>query len=170
MCDYSLMNIPNRLARDGEELVTHRFQTGSIGLASPSDLSPYPNPLGPRTFWSKVKHFFCLPEPNAVAAVCIPPGATLELIGIPIKWQREFGIGTIEEVTFTQLTPAANTYRDAVRFSDGREIILQRFREGQCVRVLRLGPTDDGDSGTPINALNRTSSDGMGELVSSGEE
>jgi len=33
MCDYSLMGVPNRLAQQGEYLVTHRFRTGSLGLA-----------------------------------------------------------------------------------------------------------------------------------------
>ena len=36
MCDYSLMAVPNRLAQEGEDLVTHRFPTGSLGLASPN--------------------------------------------------------------------------------------------------------------------------------------
>ena len=52
MCDYSLMAVPNRLAREGEELVAHRFPTGSLGLASPSDLKravdPNPANLGER--------------------------------------------------------------------------------------------------------------------------
>ena len=26
MCDYSLMAVPNRLAREGEELITQRFR------------------------------------------------------------------------------------------------------------------------------------------------
>ena len=39
MCDYSLMNVPNRLAREQEDLVAHRFPTGSLGLASPKDLA-----------------------------------------------------------------------------------------------------------------------------------
>jgi hypothetical protein len=38
MCDYSLMGIPNRLAEEGEDLVAHRFPTGSVGFASPRDL------------------------------------------------------------------------------------------------------------------------------------
>ena len=42
MCDYSLMCVPNRLAREREELVAHRFTTGSMGLASDLDLSPPP--------------------------------------------------------------------------------------------------------------------------------
>ena len=35
MCDYSLAGIPSRLAVEGEQLVAHRFSTGSLGLASP---------------------------------------------------------------------------------------------------------------------------------------
>jgi len=34
MCDYSLMALPNRLAVCGDELVVHRFELGSLGLAS----------------------------------------------------------------------------------------------------------------------------------------
>ncbi len=44
MCDYSLMAVPNRLAQEGEELVMHRFPTGSLGLASPVDLKPAARP------------------------------------------------------------------------------------------------------------------------------
>ena len=40
MCDYSLQGLPNRLAGEGEQLVTHRFPTQSIGLASPWKLLP----------------------------------------------------------------------------------------------------------------------------------
>ena len=38
MCDYSLLAIPNRLAVSGEELIVHRFEAGSVGLASALDL------------------------------------------------------------------------------------------------------------------------------------
>ncbi len=44
----------------------------------------------------------------------------------------------MEEVTFTQISAAANSYRDAVRFANGREVRLQELREGQRVRVLDL--------------------------------
>ena len=53
MCDYSLMAVPNRLAQEGEELVTHRFPTGSLGLASPANLKHVAcPPAAPRTFWN----------------------------------------------------------------------------------------------------------------------
>jgi hypothetical protein len=35
MCDYSLAHYPNRLAVEGEQLVVHRFSSGTLGLASP---------------------------------------------------------------------------------------------------------------------------------------
>lgn len=158
MCDYSLMGIPNRLAKEDEELVTHRFETGCIGLASPSDLHPNANPLAPesRTVWSMVKEFFN-PSETPVPAVCIPPGASLRLMDISAKLQRELAIGPVEGVTFTERTAAANSYRDAVRFSNGREVLLQDLREGQRVRVLTLGQADASDFARPEEFVLRTS-------------
>ncbi len=124
MCDYSLMAIPNRLAEQGEDLVTHRFPTGSLGLASPSD-------------------FCSIAEPaQAHPAVCIPPGARLMLQDIPAYLQLNLKVGPVEEVTFTQLTAAVNTHRDAVRFKNGRQICLQELRAGQRVRVLALSSAE----------------------------
>ena len=143
MWDYSLMNVPNRLAQDGEELATHRFLTGSLGLVSQLDLlsvTPPPTSLV-ATFLSMLKDFFALPEAKPMPAVCVPPGARLALLDIPRR-QREHRIGAAEEVTFTQLTLAASAYRDAVRFSNGREILLQQLDVGQRVRVLALDQID----------------------------
>ena len=77
MCDYSLMSIPNRLAREGEELLAHRFSTGAVGLASSADLQTKAAPPGlePGTFWSVVKEAFTSSKAEPVPAVCIPPGA-----------------------------------------------------------------------------------------------
>jgi hypothetical protein len=144
MCDYSLMNVPNRLAREGEELVAHRFASGSMGLASYADLHANIDPSAPskRTFWSMVKQILEAPTASQVPAVCIPPGARLMLRDIPEQMQHEHGIGAAEEVAFTQLTAASHRYRDAVRFRNGQEVLLQWLREGQRVRVLALGPED----------------------------
>ena len=38
MCEYSLHSMPNRLADECEELVLRRFETGTLGFASASDL------------------------------------------------------------------------------------------------------------------------------------
>ena len=141
MCDYSLMAIPNRLAEEGEDLVTHRFSTGSLGLASPLDLRRVTNPVRAQTrreFRSSLKDFMNPPEPKPVSAVCVPPGARLILQDIPGYMQRDLEIGAVEQVVFTQLTAAVNTHRDAIRFKDGREIRLQKLDEGQRVKVLSL--------------------------------
>jgi hypothetical protein len=145
MCDYSLMAVPNRLAREGEDLVAHRFPTGSLGLASPADLKrpAAPKPPARRGFWCAVKDFFNPPRTAPVCAVCIPPGARLRLSDIPVSLQREFGVGAVEDVTFTQITATVNSYRDAVRFGNGREVRLQELREGQAVTVLDLSVAED---------------------------
>ena len=142
MCDYSLMGLPNRLAREDEELVLHRFQTGSMGLVSPRDLDriPISEKSGRRAFWARMKTFLTLPQETTAPAVCIPPDAYLRLMDIPPDLQRDLGVGPTEHVVFTQLSAAVNTYRDAIRFSNGREILLQRLREGQRVTVLSLEP------------------------------
>ena len=148
MCDYSLMNVPNRLAQEGEDLVAHRFPTGSLGLASPCDVK---RPVQPvrilrRSGWlNRIRDFFNPPIVEPVAAVCIPPGARLQLQDIPQRTQHEYGIGPVEEVVFTQITAAANSYRDAVRFRTGKEMRLQELREGQRVRVLDLSMAEELD-------------------------
>lgn len=83
MCDYSLMIFPNRLANEGETLITHRFSTGAIGFVSPIDLSAAIQSTRQRasaTIWSKVKTWFAgAPEPCAIPAICVPPGARLKV-------------------------------------------------------------------------------------------
>src|SRR5690349_21440869 len=103
MCDYSLMAVPNRLAREGEDLVAHRFPTGPLGLASPADVKRVGDPPKPqrRNLWPAVKDFSNPPRVEPVCAVCIPPGARLLLQDIPPRLQHELGVGPCEEVTFT---------------------------------------------------------------------
>ncbi len=146
MCDYSLHTYPNRLAADGENLVVHRFGAGSLGLASPADLAPVisAGKAAGATFWSQVKAWFQGRNPKweaekRVPAVCVPPGARLILSDIPKSLQRELGVGEIEEVQFVQTTAEVNTYRDAVRFKNCRQALLQQLREGQRVQVVSVG-------------------------------
>src|SRR6266571_5968158 len=124
MCDYSLTGIPNRLAVEGEELVVHRFPTGSIGLASPC--------ASASRWWSAKQN----------PAVCVPPGARLILHDVPERLQHNLTVGPIEEVTFVQLSATPYQFRDAVRFNNGREILLQNLQCGQQVEVLSLSSGD----------------------------
>jgi hypothetical protein len=141
------MAVPNRLAQEGEELVAYRFPTGSLGLADPCDVkrASAPPPHANKTLWTRVVEFFNPPRTEPVCAVCIPPGARLRLEDIPTRLQHEYNVGTSEEVTFTQISALANSYRDAVRFSNGREVRLQELREGQRVTVLDLSLAEDLD-------------------------
>ena len=124
MCDYSLTGIPSRLAVEGEQLVVHRFSNGSLGLSSPC-------PSRSR-WWSA----------NQTPAVCIPPGARLLLPDIPKDLQQQLGVGATEEVIFVQLNATPYQFRDAVRFSNGREILLQKLKCGQQVDVVSLSSDD----------------------------
>ena len=61
--------------------------------------------------------------------------------------QLRFGLNEIEEVTFVQQSAEAYQYRDAVRFQNGHEILLQRLRCGQQVEVLSLAADDFPEKG-----------------------
>ena len=62
----------------------------------------------------------------------------LLLRDIPKDLQRQFDVQATEEVTFAQLSAEAYQHRDAVRFRNGREVLLQCLRCGQHVEVLSL--------------------------------
>jgi len=77
-----------------------------------------------------------------VPAVCVPPGARLILRDIPRSLQREFAVGEMEAVTFTEISADVNTYRDALRFKNNRQVLLQALYDGQRVTVLSLVPAE----------------------------
>jgi hypothetical protein len=130
MCDYSLAHFPNRLAVEGEQLVVHRFKTGTLGLA-------------PACF--SLKQIF---SPDSTPAVCVPPGAWLLVQDIPERLQQACNVGKVEEATFVEQSADPFRYRDAVRFGNGREILLQQLACGQRVQVLRLD-TGEGETTEP---------------------
>lgn len=136
MCDFSLHAIKNRLANQGESLVVHKFQW-SKGLASLADLEAVKlRGIKRLAEWLG----FNVPNPALanVPAVCVPPGAKLYLEGISRYVQAKYGVGEREEVIFTQLSAEPFRYRDAVRFKNGAEALIQRFDEGTSVEVLSL--------------------------------
>ncbi len=143
MCDYSLCGLPTRLAAEGEELVVHKFSTGSMGMASPADF-PVINCTADtggqrKSIWAAIKSFFdVVCEPPVIPAICIPPGARLSVRDIPEDLQRRCRVSAQEDVTFTQISAEINTYRDAIRFSNGIQLRLQDLREGMHVAVLSL--------------------------------
>ena len=134
MCDYSLAALRTRLAVEGEELVVYRFPTGSLGLALPSEVQAYQEDIRSWLRWLNPHEIPC--------AVCIPPGARLLLRDIPEYAQRELGVGAAENVVFIQTSADAYRYRDAVRFKNGREVLLQSLDCRQKVEVISLCSED----------------------------
>lgn len=148
MCDYSLHAQPNRLAREGEELTLAIFRGGSRGFAARDDFerhTPWQQPERPKIEWSwdalkrLLKRKTGTQPKQPLTVVCIPPGAQLRLESIPLSMQKDLGVKSTETVTFTQLGCEAYTYRDAVRFDNGKEVLLQWLKERQRAVVLSLG-------------------------------
>src|SRR5712691_11115143 len=113
MCDYSLFAIPNRLANEGEQLVVHRFPTGSLGLASTTDVGRHElarREAPKASFWQRVKCYFQdTPAGSApICAVCVPPGAHLILKGIPAFLQQMYGLESEEGAVFVQTNAEPN--------------------------------------------------------------
>ena len=143
MCDYSLGGLPNRLAVDGEELIVHRFSTHSIGLASSADLQIMKMSEARQrnqSLWQRINSLFSpAPDCRSVLAVCVPPGARLVLKSIPMDLRCKWSVGADESVYFMQTSAEVNTYRDALHFRTGRQVLLQDLREGMRVTVVSLG-------------------------------
>src|SRR3989338_5412246 len=138
MCDYSLHNIKQRNATEGEPLQVYKFPSGSLGLASPGDLRPVSLPeIAKRGLWKAIAALFS--RAPTVCAVCIPPGARLILRDIPLTLQAKLGVkGEEAEVTFFQANLASTNYRDSIRADRGKEMTLQGLPVGLVVDVLSL--------------------------------
>lgn len=109
MCDYSLEAYRSRPAKEGEKLTLERFPSGSMGFTT-----------------------------GAVCdqAVCVPAGSHLLLQGIGEAVREACSVGAVEEVVTTRTE--GGSYKDAVRFSNGREISLQKFDRGLMAVVVDL--------------------------------
>ncbi len=146
MCDFSLMNFPNRLANEGEILVTHKFSTGSIGFVSLDELSSARQiaQCALVRLWSKLRTFFAAPEVRPpIPAVCIPPGARLKVQSVPVPTRRTLHTEQGEELTFTQVTASWNQFRDALRTRSGQEILLQTVGVGLQIRIVSLALAEE---------------------------
>jgi hypothetical protein len=137
MCDCALLGVSNRMAVEGEQLVVHRFRTGTLGLAAPDSTNPPTR--RPHGFWVRLKLFFTPTRRDSVRAVCMPPGAQLVVEDIPEQLHLAIGVGEIELVTFTRIK-APGAYGDAVRFKNGHAVRLQELHEGQRIWVMNLFP------------------------------
>jgi hypothetical protein len=101
MCDYSLESYQSRPAREGEEYVSSRFPSNSVGFISPGD---------------------------PTVAVCMACDTRLKLSHISECVQVMARVGEAEEVTFLQVDGAI--HRDSVRFNNGSVLSLQLLGPG----------------------------------------
>lgn len=107
MCDYSLEAYQSRPAEVGEKLTLERFPSGSMGFAT---------------------------GPGCDLAICVPADTQLRLEGISETFQKTHGVGAVEEVIMTHLE--SGTYKDAVKFSNGTEVLLQRLDRGLTAVIV----------------------------------
>ena len=107
MCDYSLEHYQSRPARQGEEYVTNRFASGSIGFVVPGDQS---------------------------VAICMTCDMRLKLHSLPILMRARLNVTDTEVVTFARLD--TGLYRDGVRLSNGRTLSLQELGPGIKAQVV----------------------------------
>jgi hypothetical protein len=134
---------PQRLAREGEILVTYRFRTGRIGWASLVEIADARVLRGRVSLWSAWLHALelCL-HPRQPSLVRVTPGAHLRINSVPRRIAQEFGVRQVADVTFVRLTDSGCLHRDAIRFGNGRHLLLERFNEGVAFQVLTDGSDD----------------------------
>jgi hypothetical protein len=135
MRGMSLQGVPERLAIKGEVLISYCFRTGSIGLASPVEFA-----AARGSAWKRLINR--LLRSDETAAVRILPGTRLRVRSVPDDMGWEFGVGAIENVTFVELSAEACRHRHAIRFRNGRHVLLQTFGEGVSFEVLADGSND----------------------------
>lgn len=141
--NFSLQRVVERVAFEGEILVTYRFRTGSLGLASPVGMAGVRVKGGRRSWWRALKRkISLLVGSDETAAVRVSPGKRLRVNFVPDEIRQEFDVGATENVTFVKLNADACRDRDAIRFGNGRHVLLQRFGEGIWFEVLADGSTD----------------------------
>ena len=109
MCDYSLEIYHSRPAVYEELYTLHRFRSGSMGFIAGADCD---------------------------TAVCMPAGTRLHLEGLNKTVQRAMDVGSAEDVVMVRLPLKGNTHRDAVRFANGREALLQNLNAGVCATLM----------------------------------
>ena len=107
MCDYSLEMYRSRPAQVGEQFVTSRFPSRSIGLTVPGDCH---------------------------TAVCLMADTKLRIEGVSEDFQRTYGVEAAEDATFIRRD--SGSYRDAIRFANGAEVLLQQLGVGVKIRVV----------------------------------
>jgi hypothetical protein len=143
MCDYSLYTVNNRLACESDDLILHRFDSGSIGFCAVAELQYEMSRSGWARGWTSFLRWLFPRKKCGLTAVCIPPGARLLVSEVPTCWRPMLGALELQMVEFTQLSEMSYAYRDALRFPDGKTVLLQKLPEGLRATVMALAPEEE---------------------------
>jgi hypothetical protein len=156
MCDYSLYTVNNRLALESDDLVLHRFDTGSLGFCAAAEWQRAMSHGALARTWSSFVSWLVPRKKCGLTAVCVPPGARLLVSEVPENARPGFELLELESVVFTQLSERSFAYRDALRLPDGETVLLQKLPEGLRVTVLTLAAEEEAlPSGRPLAATVR---------------
>ncbi|TAJ33506.1 MAG: hypothetical protein EPO67_07585 [Reyranella sp.] len=117
MCDYSLELYRSRPAVEGEQYTLRRFPSGTMGFTAARDCE---------------------------TAVCLPADAHLRLEGIGEAIRQAYVVNSTEEVVTTRMDGTAFSHRDAVRFANGREVLLQGLNAGTVATLIEALPEAEG--------------------------
>ncbi len=117
MCDYSLELYRSRPAVEGEQYTLRRFPSGTMGFTA---------------------------ERDCETAVCLPADAHLRLEGIGEAIRQAYVVNSTEEVTMTRMDGTNFSHRDAVRFANGREVLLQGLNAGIVATLVEVLPEAEG--------------------------
>lgn len=128
MCDYSLELYRAVPAAAGEEYTLARFGSGSMGFTTGGTCD---------------------------TAVCVPADAKLRLAGIGEALQVALGVGPIEQVVMTRLE--TGPHKDAVRFTNGKEVSLQSLNAGLTATMMvdEIIDFEDDESGEAVREETR---------------
>ena len=143
MCDYSLYTVKNRLACESDDLVLHRFDTGSLGFCAATELQQELNRSSFARGWSSFMRWVFPRRQCGPTAVCVPPGARLLVSEVPKKGQLDFELVELASVTFAQLSERSYAYRDALQLPGGESVLLQKLPEGLRVTVMALAADEE---------------------------
>ena len=143
MCDYSLYTVKNRLACEADDLVLHRFDTGSLGFCATAELQQEMSRSSFARGWSSFTRWLLPRKQCGLTAVCIPPGARLLISEVPLPAKPFWSGLELQAVDFTQLSERSYAYRDALRLPNGDAVLLQKLPEGLRATVLQLAPVEE---------------------------
>jgi hypothetical protein len=101
----------SRPAQEGEEYISNRFPTGSVGFVAAGDQS---------------------------VAICMACDTELRLAKIPPVVRDRAGLNEVEQATFTQID--GPYHRDAVKFQNGTVLTLQQLGPGVIATLVDTRP------------------------------